>query len=80
MIEEQDICTLATRREELLEKIVETSLDNEKFNQKWFPVKNRHQYPTRGEKHYIEYKTRTDRLRKTPLYTMRRIANKMMNV
>ena len=43
---------------------------------KWFPMKEKHTYPTRHEEKYKEYKCKTERGRANPLCYYRRTLNK----
>ena len=77
ILEKYDIITLKQRREELLDSFILKSLKNPRFRDKWFPLRERNSRNLRSENRFIEKYARTDRLRKSPLYTMRRRANEM---
>ena len=77
IIKENDICTLTDRRQHLLDQFIQKTLENPKFSSKWLPLKETHNYDTRKEKKFVEKPARTERLWKTPLFTMRRRANEI---
>ena len=75
VLETLQIKTLKERRHDLLCKFAEKTVKNPRFSSKWFPLSNASQHNTRFKKRYLEEKSRTDRLYKSPLFTMRRILN-----
>ena len=71
------IKTLTERRKELFEKFSIKMSQSSRFEKKWLPKK--HIDPDamnlRKRKKYIEFASKTDRLYKSPVYTMRRLLN-----
>ena len=72
---ESELPTLKKRRENLSDEFVISSLKNTRFKQKWFPERDTGDRNMRFENRFVERFARTERLRKSPLYTMRRRAN-----
>ena len=75
VLNETSLETLGGRRENLIKKFALKTARNPKFSNAWFPLAQPTQYNTRHKKKYAEIKCRTDRMYKSPMYTMRRILN-----
>ena len=67
--------TLKTRRNDLLRKFALKTVKNGRYSEKWFPLARSTQHETRFPKRYLEQNSRTERLYKSPLFTMRRLLN-----
>ena len=74
LLDEERITSLSTRREELTLKFAKKTAENTRFSD-WFVKKIPGVYDIRNEKKYVEYYGRTERLRKSPLFYMRRMLN-----
>ena len=64
--------TLWRRREKLLQKFIEKTSNIDRFRQRWFPRKTFTHMNLRKELFYEEKHARTERLYRSPLYSMRR--------
>ena len=63
------------RRQNIASKFALKNLANEKFSEKWFPRNPTPEYNLRNVEPYVEYRSRTERYRKSPLQHMRRLLN-----
>ena len=75
VLNETTLESLGSRRENLITNFALKTVRNPKFTNTWFPLAQPTQYNTRHKKKYAEIKCRTDRMYKSPIYTMRRILN-----
>ena len=66
--------TLKTRGERLILNFAKKIEKNSRFKE-WFPEKNYEDLNLRSEKKFLEKHARTDRLKNSPLYYMRRTLN-----
>ena len=73
LLEESGLKTLETRRNNALIKFAQKASKNPQFEH-WFPL-NRNRSSNRNSKIYEEKLARTDRLYRSPLFTMRRLLN-----
>lgn len=76
VIENTDIETLESRRDDMVQKFAIKTSTNERFNNRWFPKNHVNNHLTRFQKPYLEEFCRTQQLYKSPIFTMRRILNK----
>ena len=67
---------LESRRDRLVEKFIRKTVSNEEFREKWFPPNEQNDYNLRRKETFKEYPTRTERLRKSPMFHFRRILNR----
>ena len=70
-----NIGTLESRRWELIEKFAIKTSKNPRYAARWFPLAKQAGYDLRKPRKYVEEKSRTDRLYRSPIFTMRRILN-----
>ena len=70
--------TLCERRNNLILNFARKTEKNPRFK-KWFPEKNYEDLNLRNEKKFEEFFARTERLKKSPLYHMRRQLNENKN-
>lgn len=75
-MEKAGILTLEERRREIFRKFTAKTSANQRFAD-WFPSHRPYLYELRAKKKYEELKANTDRLYKSPLFTMRRLLNNM---
>ena len=77
LLEKAGITSLKKRRRTLYEKFCLKAAASERFRKKWLPEKCRDEERAalRGEKKYIEFWARTDKLYRSPIYEMRRFLN-----
>ena len=75
-LEEAAIPTLEERRQNIFEKFTKKLVSNNGLKN-WFPEQEAPKYALRQTNKYKEYHANTDPLFRSPLYTMRRLANKM---
>ena len=73
--EKYNIEKLSDRRANIIEKFAVKAAQSDRFGDRWFPLKSRHGYGTRGEREFFQNKPRTERTRKGPLYRMTDILN-----
>ena len=66
--------TLRDRRLEATRAFAEKNIEGP-FSERWFPRKEAHGYPTRAEKPFLEQRAKTERMRNSPVYFMRRLMN-----
>ena len=66
--------SLDNRRENLTKKFAEKTSKNERFGE-WFKEKDYGERDLRNKKRYTENFARTERLKKSPVYYMRRLLN-----
>ena len=66
--------TMSDRRAKLCEKFTDKSVANQRWA-KWFPLNLNNNYPLRKRLKYREDHATTNRLYKSPVYTMRRFLN-----
>ena len=76
ILSHQNIKKLSARREELLRKFAVKASRNEKFTH-WFPLAEETGHNTRTKKKYKEFMPKTERMKRSPIYTMRRILNEL---
>ena len=81
ILENNGLQTLASRRDTAVNNFTESLLKSERFNI-LFPLS---EYPEdmvelRNTKKYKEFQARSNRLYNSPLYTMRRIANELLDL
>ena len=72
---EQDIATLRQRRIDYIDRFVAKSIQNSRFKDSWFPLREEAAYNLRERRPYRETKSRTSRYYNSPLSYMRRRAN-----
>ena len=77
IIEKYDICKLSERRGQLLDQFIISTMKNEKYRDRWLPIRNTGARVLRSERPFKEKHARTERLKKSPLYTIRRRANEL---
>lgn len=75
ILEHQNIESLHNRREKLVKNFAIKAAANGRFSPRWFPPAEEHGYPTRGRVKYKVFASKTERLKNSPLYFMRRILN-----
>ena len=78
VLRETELETLEARRWERIRKFAIKAQKNEKYSAKWFPKARDHQYNTRRPKTFLEETSKTQRLYRSPIFTMRRILNEMI--
>ena len=66
--------TLEERRAAAFKKFTEKTVNRDQFSS-WFPRKNTHAYGLRSQNIYDEEYAHTERLYKSPLFSMRRLLN-----
>ena len=71
------LARLSDRREEILKKFALKTAKNPLFEH-WFPRHLPSKYNLRKEKQYEEELARTERLRNSPLFVMRRLLNDLV--
>ena len=82
----QDICaikgitTLEERRTNYIDCFVRKTLQNPRFSNSWFPLRDRDQHNIRDRKIYQETRSRTQRYYNSPLSFLRRRANYLNEV
>ena len=69
------IQTLQERREGLVKKFAVKTSKNHRFSDGWFPEKPITQHNTRQSQKYLELRPRTERMKRNPIYHMRRVLN-----
>ena len=74
-LQEGLIESLQDRRQTLTENFARKAARNERFMERWFPVRRNENYELRNPEKYHIPKTRTDRMKTSPIYNMRRILN-----
>ena len=73
-LERAGLQTLAERRSVAFCKFMRKAAGSDRFRH-WFPVQERKNYDLRRPLKYVEYHANTERLYKSPLFTMRRLLN-----
>ena len=76
--EEQRIQTLEERRKECIDRFVAKSVNNERFMEDWFPLREIEGPDIRGRRIFKETCARTSRYYNSPLAFMRRRANDIL--
>ena len=76
-LEEAELPTLEDRRGNIFEKFTKKLIENEAYTD-WFPRNEAPAYALRQTNKFKEFHANTDRLYRSPLYTMRRAANGMV--
>ena len=71
----EEIGSLKKRRELLVDNFAKKAVENARFGEEWFAEKTRNPYGTRGQLKYEEYRPRTQRRVKNPLFYMRKQLN-----
>ena len=75
-LEKSQLCTLSERREKNVLKFAQKMTKNQRYSSDWFPEKQRYQeHELRNELKYTEVKCRSERLRMSPIYYLRRALN-----
>ena len=77
VLETFNIQTLKQRRTELFKNFTMKASKNNRFNAAWFPLNHDIDYDMRARKKYKEFKPKTERMKKNPLYAMRKILNEI---
>ena len=80
ILEEENLDRLSERRQKLFDDFTLKASNSERYSSRWFPTKTFEHADLRKERIYVEKYARTDRLRFSPLYTMRRRLNKISPV
>lgn len=75
VIDQTGLKTLEQRRYERIVKFAQKTANSPLFKERWFPKNRPLLHNLRETKTYLEEHARTDRLYKSPLFTMRRIMN-----
>lgn len=75
VLKETSIGSLQDRRKSRLRAFAEKTARNARFASRWFPPAPVTNHDTRHKKKYLEEHALTDRLYKSPLFTMRRLLN-----
>ena len=70
--------TLMKRRSDRLEKFARKNYNNPMFRERWFPAAEDTEHNTRMRKKLREEQSTTDRLYRSPLFTMRRLLNRSL--
>ena len=78
LVDQEKIVPLSKRREKLTVNFAKKAAASNRFGG-WFEKKIPSAYDIRNEKTYVEHFARTERLRKSPLYYMRRRLNEEEN-
>ena len=76
LVENGTIVTLKDRREQIALKFAKKTAENERFRDKWFPRREYGFTGLRNEMKYEEKFAKTERLKKSPIFYMRREMNK----
>ena len=76
LIEDGRLKSLEERREELTVKFAIKSEKNPRFRE-WFPLKAQNELNLRSENKFEEFFTRNERMKKSPLFYMRRALNQI---
>ena len=69
---------LHDRREEMFLKFAMKVKDNERINKKWLPLASESVHDTRNKQTYKEITARTERLKNSPIFAMRRLLNRQL--
>ena len=77
ILEDESLETLQERRQKLCDQFTVKMSESPRFGEKWFPTKTFVHPDLRRERIYVERYARTERLRTSPLYTMRRRMNEI---
>ena len=75
ILEKENIERLSTGREELCEKFAEKAFKNEKYSDRWFPLRRACNYNMRRLEKFHIPKSRTNRMKNSPIFSMRRHLN-----
>ena len=75
VLTETNLQSLEQRRKERIRKFAEKTVRNSRYSSRWFPRTQDGIHNIRAPKHYIEEHAKTDRLYKSPIFTMRRLLN-----
>ena len=76
-LEEEEIPRLDERRLKMFENFTVKASNNSRISNNWFPMNPPASYNIRNPQKYIEMHARTERLKNSPLYTMRRLLNNL---
>lgn len=68
---------LCERRERSFEKFAQKTLSNPRFSETWFPVNDSVEHDLRRRLKYKEFYARTERLKNSPMFAMRRCLNRV---
>lgn len=77
VLKEMGFQTMKERRLELLEKFAIKTSQNERFSERWLPKNYAVDYPLRARQKYQEFLPRTERMKRNPIYAMRKILNEL---
>ena len=72
-LERSGLASLRSRREAIIKKFASKALSNPRISDRRFPVRNSTPYQLRRRDKIYQERARTDRLKYSPLYTMRNI-------
>ena len=72
---EQNLATLEERRKIYIDNFVKKTVNNPRFRDAWYPLRDVPDQNMRNRRPFIETKARTDRYYKSPLSYLRRRAN-----
>ena len=77
ILDNKPIDSLTERREEMFKKYAVKCSKNARVKDKWLPLKQAGPYNTRHQAKYIEETCKTERLKNSPIYQIRRRMNEM---
>ena len=77
VLETKGFKSMSERRQYLFENFAVKSSANARFQNKWFPLNHDVAYNVRTRNKYQEYVPKTERMRKNPVYVMRRLLNNL---
>ena len=77
ILEKKPLDCLAERREEMFKKYAVKSSKNARVKDKWLPLNPASVHNTRGRAIYLEKTCKTERLRNSPIYQIRRRMNEL---
>ena len=72
------IDTLKKRREDYIDRFIAKTMENTRFADPWFPLRDPDVRGIRGRRSFVESRARTTRYYNSPLSYMRRRANDML--
>ena len=75
VLRETNVEKLSSRRKTLLDKFANKIKNNPRYRDRWLPPARDNQYDIRKKKIFLEEHAKTDRLRNSPLFTIRRLLN-----
>ena len=79
MLENSGVPRLAVRREEMFRKFSVKASNNPKICEYWFPKNDCKSHNTRNCLTYQEVKPKTERLKNSPVFKMRKVLNELAN-